>query len=426
MSIVVVGLNHKTAPVDLLEQLSISEERLGKALHQLATYEHVLEGALLSTCNRIEAYAVVSKFHGGAQDLRNFFSEFCHVAPEDFADAMYTYHDEGALRHLFRVAAGIDSMVVGESEILGQVRRSYQRAADEGMVHRVLGAAFRQALRVGKRARTETSIGHNPVSVSSAAVELARRASWRDGTLDGRKVTIVGAGKMGRLAAQALAASGAVDVTVVNRTEERGRDLAETFGATSRPFEELEDVLRGSDIVICSTTSTQTVIDRALVERARRGREDEPLFVVDIAVPRDVEPDVGTLPGVVLRDIDDLRDVVEGNLGARLGEVGRVEELIADELDRFSQWQRSTEIAPTAAALVSKADAIRAAEMERIAAHLETMTPAQRDAVDHLSRRMVAKLLHAPLKSARDLAGSKQGQLYLTALRELFELSDEP
>lgn len=425
MSIVVVGLNHKTAPVDLLERLSISEERLAKALHQLATYEHVLEGAVLSTCNRIEAYAVVSKFHGGAQDLRNFFAEFCHVAPEDFADDLYTYHDEGAMRHLFRVAAGIDSMVVGESEILGQVRRAYQRAADEGMVHRVLGAAFRQALRVGKRARTETSIGHNPVSVSSAAVELARRA-WRDGTLEGKKVAIVGAGKMGRLAAQALGASGAGDVTVVNRSEERGRDLAETFGATSRPFEELEDVLRTSDIVICSTTSPQTVIDRSLVERARRGRDAQPLFVVDIAVPRDVDPAVGSLPGVVLRDIDDLRDVVEGNLGARLGEVGRVEELIAEELDRFSQWQRSTEIAPTAAALVEKAEALRAAEMERIAPHLETMTQAQRDAVDHLSRRMVAKLLHAPLKTARDLAGSKQGQLYLTALRELFELSDEP
>ena len=425
MSIVVVGLNYKTAPVDLLERLSISEERLGKALHQLATFEHVLEGAILSTCNRIEAYAVVSKFHGGAQDLRNFFAEFCHVAPEDFADDLYTYHDEGALRHLFRVAAGIDSMVVGESEILGQVRRAYQRAADEGMIHRVLGAAFRQALRVGKRARTETSIGHNPVSVSSAAVELARRA-WPDGTLDGRRVTIVGAGKMGRLAARALAASGAGDVTVVNRTEERGRDLAETFGATSRPFDELEDVLRDSDILICSTTSAQTVIDAPLMERARRGREQEPLFVVDIAVPRDVDRAVGDLPGVVLRDIDDLSGVVEGNLGARLGEVGRVEEVIADELDRFSQWQRSTEIAPTAAALVAKADEIRAAEIERIAPHLETMTQAQRDAVDHLSRRMVAKLLHAPLKSARELAGSKQGQLYLNALRELFELSDEP
>ena len=425
MSIVVVGLNHKTAPVDVLERLSIPDERLAKALHQLSTYEHVLEGALLSTCNRIEAYAVVSKFHGGAQDLRNFFAEFCHVAPEDFTDHLYTYHDDGALRHLFRVAAGIDSMVVGESEILGQVRRAYQRAADEGLIHRVLGAAFRQTLRVGKRARTETSIGHNPVSVSSAAVELARRA-WPDGSLEGKNVTIVGAGKMGRLAAQALKASGAGDVTVVNRSEERGRDLAETFGATSRSVDELSAVLAGSDIVICSTTAPQTVIDKPLLEHARRDAGDRPLFVVDIAVPRDVDPAVAELPGVVLRDIDDLRGVVEGNVGARMGEVGRVEELIAEELDRFSQWQRSTEIAPTAAALVEKADAIRAAEMARIASHLDAMTPEQRDAVDHLSRRMVAKLLHAPLKSARDLAGSKQGQLYLTALQELFGLSDEP
>ena len=425
MSIVVVGLNHKTAPVDVLERLSIADERLPKALHQLSTYEHVLEGAILSTCNRIEAYAVVSKFHGGAQDLRNFFAEFCHIAPEDFADQLYTYHDEGALRHLFRVAAGIDSMVVGESEILGQVRRAYQRAADEGMIHRVLGAAFRQTLRVGKRARTETSIGHNPVSVSSAAVELARRA-WPDGSLDGKKVAIVGAGKMGRLAAQALKASGAGDVTVVNRSEERGRDLAETFGAVSRSFGDLVPVLAESDIVICSTTSPQTVIDRPLLEGARQGAGGRPLFVVDIAVPRDVDPAVADLPGVVLRDIDDLRGVVEGAVGARMGEVGRVEELIAEELDRFSQWQRSTEIAPTAAALVEKADGIRAAEMERIAGHLAAMTPEQRDAVDHLSRRMVAKLLHAPLKSARDLAGSKQGQLYLTALQELFGLSDEP
>jgi glutamyl-tRNA reductase len=425
MSIVVVGLNHKTAPVDVLERLSIPDERLTKALHQLSTYEHVLEGALLSTCNRIEAYAVVSKFHGGAQDLRNFFAEFCHVAPEDFTDHLYTYHDDGALRHLFRVAAGIDSMVVGESEILGQVRRAYQRAADEGLIHRVLGAAFRQTLRVGKRARTETSIGHNPVSVSSAAVELARRA-WPDGSLEGKNVTIVGAGKMGRLAAQALKASGAGDVTVVNRSEERGRDLAETFGATSRSVDDLSAVLADSDIVICSTTAPQTVIDKPLLESARRDAGDRPLFVVDIAVPRDVDPAVAELPGVVLRDIDDLRGVVEGNVGARMGEVGRVEELIAEELDRFSQWQRSTEIAPTAAALVEKADAIRTAELARIAAHLDAMTPEQRDAVDHLSRRMVAKLLHAPLKSARDLAGSKQGQLYLTALQELFGLSDEP
>src|SRR5918912_1503395 len=222
MSILVVGLNHRTAPVGLLERLSISEEMLPKALHQLSTYDHVLEGVVLSTCNRVEVYAAVSRFHGGAQDLRNLLAEFCHVAPEDFADHLYTYHEDGAVAHLFRVVAGIDSMVVGESEILGQVRRAYQGAVDHGTVQRTLGRAFRQALHVGKRARTETAIARNAVSISSAAVDLARRA-FSNRSLSNKRVIIVGAGKMGGLAMRALARAGARDVTIVNRTGERAR-----------------------------------------------------------------------------------------------------------------------------------------------------------------------------------------------------------
>ncbi|MDQ3646749.1 MAG: glutamyl-tRNA reductase, partial [Actinomycetota bacterium] len=202
MSIVVVGVNHRTSPIDLLERLAIPRDSLVKALHQLGTYDHVLEGVVLSTCNRVEVYANVTKFHGGTQDLRNFLSEVAHVAPEDFSDNIYTYHDEAAVRHLFKVAAGIDSMVVGETEILGQVRSAFQVASDEGQVQRTLRRAFSQALRVGKRARTETAIGRNRVSVSSAAVELARRAR-SSRSLAGRRVLIVGAGKMGGLAAQA-------------------------------------------------------------------------------------------------------------------------------------------------------------------------------------------------------------------------------
>jgi glutamyl-tRNA reductase len=425
MSLVVVGLNHKTAPIELLEKLSIGEDDIPKALHALNGYEHVLESALLSTCNRIEVYAVVSKFHAGSQDLRNFLSDFCHVAPEEVADRLYTYHDEGAVRHLLRVAAGVDSMVVGESEILGQVRRAYQVASEHGNVHRILGQAMRYALRVGKRARTETAIGRNPVSVSSAAVELARRA-FDDGSLAAKKVAIVGAGKMGRLAAQALAKAGATDIVVVNRSEERGRDLAERFGATSRAFDHLGDVIADSDIVICSTTATQTIIDRGLAEAAMTERSHErPLFIVDIAVPRDVEPAAAEVAGVVLRDIYDLRGVVETSLGSRLGEVSNVERIIGDEVERFMRWERSTEYAPTIASLVEKADQLRAAEMDRIAGRLKEMTPEQRAAVDHLSRRMVAKILHAPINNAKELSSSKQGHVYLSALRELFELDDD-
>lgn len=421
---VVVGLNHKTAPISLLERLAINEERLPKALHQLATAEHVVEGAILSTCNRIEVYAVVSKYHAGAQDIRNFLAEFCHVELDDFVDHLYTYHDESAVRHLFRVGAGIDSMVVGESEILGQVRRSYLKADEEGLISRILGAAFRQALRVGKKVRTETEIGRNPVSVSSAAVDLARRAFPATG-LKGKKVAIVGAGKMGRLAARALADAGATELTVVNRTAEKAENLAEIFDATAVPFELLEETIADSDILICSTTAPETIVEAASLERAIGPRgEDRPLFIVDIAVPRDVDPAAAEITGVVLRDIDDLKGVVEANLGSRLDEVTKVEDLIADEVDHFVKWERSTEYAPTAASLVSKMDGLRKAELDRIAAQIESMTPEQRDAIDHMTRRLISKMLHTPLAKSRNAASSKQGYLYLTTLRELFELDD--
>nr|MBA2311365.1 glutamyl-tRNA reductase [Actinomycetota bacterium] len=289
MPVIAVGLNHKTAPISLLGELSVSADDLPKALHQLATYEHVLEGAVLSTCNRSEVYAFVTKFHGGAQDLRNFLAEFCHVAPEEFNDHLYTYHDDAAARHLFRVAAGIDSMIVGESEILGQVKHAYQVAGDDGMIHRVLGRAFQQALKVGKEARTDTSIGRNPVSVSSAAVELARRAFGGDSLRD-KRVLIVGAGKMGHLAMRSLAHAGATDVAVVNRTQERALSLAEAYGATPMSFDQLERAVGAADIVISSTTSPESVIDRPMIERAVGTRaRDLPLMIIDIAVPADVE-----------------------------------------------------------------------------------------------------------------------------------------
>jgi len=422
MPVVVAGLNHKTAPLDLLERLSIPEEQLPKALHQLLGYEHVVEGAVLSTCNRIEVYASATKFHGGAQDLRNFLAEFCHVAPEDFSDHIYTYHDEAAVRHLFRVASGIDSMIVGESEILGQVRRAYQFASDEGALRRVLGTAFTRALHVGKKARTETAIGRNPISVSSAAVELARRA-FAERSLAGKHVVIVGAGKMGRLAANALAAAGVDRVTIVNRTEERAQELADHFpAATARPFTELVPALVEADIVICSTTSADAVIDGSIARDAleRRGPARS-LFIVDIAVPRDVDHDVGGLPGIVLRDIDDLRGVVEANVGSRMAEITKVEDIITKELDRFTRWERAGELGPTIAALIERADAIRRAEVERAVRGVR-LSEAEAEVIDRATKRIVAAMLHQPLERARDLGGSKEGHRHLDALRELFEL----
>lgn len=423
MSIVVVGLNHRSAPISLLERLSIAEERMPKALHQLGTFDHVVGGAILSTCNRIEVYAVVTRYHAGAQDLRNFLSEFCHVEPEEFVDHLYSYHDATAVKHLFRVATGIDSMVVGESEILGQVRRAYQRALDEGSVDRLLGAVFKHALRVGKRVRTDTAIGRNPVSVSSAAVDLARRAF--SGGLAGKRVAIVGAGKMGRLAAAALANAGASDLTVVNRSADRAEELADIFGATAAGFGDMIETIAQADILICSTTAPGTVIDVPCLEAAMAERgTDKPLFIVDIAVPRDVDDAAAAIPGVVLRDIDDLKGVVDANLGGRLDEVAVVEEMIAEELERFLQWERSTDYPPTAAALVAKMDEHRRTELARVAKKLDQMTPEQRETVEQLTQRLMSKFLHSPLTKARDAAVSKQSHLHLMTLRELFDLDD--
>jgi glutamyl-tRNA reductase len=423
--LVVVGLNHKTAPVALLERLAISEERLPKALHQLSTFEDILEGVVLSTCNRIEVYVAVSRFHSGTQGVRNFLAEFCHVDPEELGDRLYTYHDDGALRHLFRVASGVDSMVVGESEILGQVRRAYETARTEGSAHRLLGAAFRQALSVGKRSRTETAIGRNPVSVSSAAVELARRTLGRP-TLGGSRVVIVGAGKMGHLAARALSQAGATDLVVVNRTEETGEALAALFAAEPMPLERLPEALASADIAITSTTAPDVVVDRTLAERVVAERSSSgPLLFIDIAVPRDVDPSVTEIPGIVVKDIDDLRSVVDEGRGNRQNEVVKVESIIASEVQRYLEWQRSNEFAPTAAALVEAADRIRATELERALAQLGDLSEDQRRDVDHLSRRIVAKMLHTPLKKVRDVAGSNDGYLYLAALREMFDLDEE-
>jgi glutamyl-tRNA reductase len=424
MPVVVVGLNHKTAPIALLERTWISEDSLSKALHQLGTYEHVSEGIVLSTCNRTEVYATVSKFHGGAQNLRNFIAEFCHVAPEELADRLYTYHDEGAVRHLFRVAAGIDSLIVGESEILGQVRKAHEVAAEEGLVGRILGMAFRRASRTGKRARTETAIGRNPASVSSAAVDLARRA-FDDATLEHKRIAIIGAGKMGRLAARVLRRAGGSNVVIVNRTDTRAHSLAEEFDAVARPWSELVDVIAAADIVISSTTATGIVIERATVASALHKRgSDDLLLIIDIAVPRDVDSSVAQLPGVTLRDIEDLRAVVETTGRARLAEVSAVESIIATEVDSFLHWERAAQAAPTASALIDKAEGIRRAELDRAGSALEGLTPGQREAVEHLTRRMVAKLLHSPLSKTTELAGSARDDLYLAALRELFELDE--
>jgi glutamyl-tRNA reductase len=312
-------------------------------------------------------------------------------------------------------------MVLGESEILGQVKRAFRIATEEGTIHRVLGTASRSAVRVGKRARTKTAIGRNPVSVSSAAVELARRALGD--SLEGTSVAVVGAGDMGRLAAQALRAAGAGEITVVNRSTERAGEVATAFETGARPLDDLEDVLVSADVAIFSTTAPRAIADSGLMQRVMDKRPDRTLVVIDIAVPRDVEPSVGDLDAVVLRDIDDLKEVVESGIGSRHGEVTKVDSIIDEELERFLSWERAADLEPTIAALVAQADEVRSTEVGRL---LGSRPEKERQNADRVSSAIVAKLLHGPIEKMKQMSSSKQGHIYIAALRELFGLDDEP
>ena len=421
MSVVVVGLSHRTVRLDLLERMAVGEARLAKALADLMRREFVSEGVVLSTCHRVEVYVVAERFHGAAQDVRNFLSELAFVPPEEFSDHLYTYVDEAAAAHLFAVAAGLDSLVPGESQILGQVRDAWERARAEGAAASRLSALFRRAVEVGKRARTETAIGRGITSVAHAAVAMA---ADRLGTLAGRRIVVLGAGEMGKGTASALAAAGAGggELVVVNRTSERAKAVAQRVGGRGVPLEELPDVLAEADVLLSSTGAPGVVVEEADLARAIVARTERPLLVVDLGMPRNVDPAVGELPGVTLLDLDDLRAFADAGIDARRGEVARVRAVIAEELTRYTADLAAREVAPTVTALRAHADALREQELERHRHRLGALDPRQQEAVEALTRRIVAKLLHEPTVRLKDAAGSPRGERLAGALRELFDL----
>ncbi|MGE0000338.1 MAG: glutamyl-tRNA reductase, partial [Ilumatobacteraceae bacterium] len=305
MSIVVIGVNHHTSPLSLLERVSVSPADLPKAISGLVSRINVREAVVLSTCNRTEVYAVAERFHGAYADIRDFFCELGDLAPDDLHPHLYSQHDDAAVAHLFEVAAGLDSAVLGETEILGQVRDAWESAQAESGAKATLNLLFRHALETGKRARTETAISRSTASVSSAAVEMATE---RLGSLGGKRVLVVGAGEMGEGVTLALVRAGATDITVTNRTHERAIALAERVGGSVRPFQQLQQALTEADVLVTCSRAGTIVVDVDLVESARVSHGDRPLLVVDIAVPRNVHSDVAHLPGVTLLDLDDLRD----------------------------------------------------------------------------------------------------------------------
>ncbi|MET0895207.1 MAG: glutamyl-tRNA reductase [Acidimicrobiia bacterium] len=420
MSLLVVGLNHRTVPVALLERLSVAPEALPKALHALTRREHLAEAVLVSTCNRTEVYAHATLFHPAMQDVRDFLADVSGVDPDEFADLLYAYHDDAAVSHLFGVAAGLDSMIIGEGEILGQVREAWLVAEREGASGPLLDRTFRQAIEVGKRARTETAIGRHAVSVSSAAVALA---TDKLGTLDDRRVLVLGAGDMGQGMVLALAGAGVREIVVANRTFERGEELAARVGGRASPFDGVADALVECDVLLVSTGAPDVLVERADLERVMSLRDGRALLVVDIGVPRNIDPGAGEVFGVALLDIDDLRAFGEQSLAQRRQEIGKVRDLIADEIDRHRVERSAREVAPLITALRANAEDVRLVELERSRAMLDQLDPNTRATVEALTQALVNKLLHEPTVRLKDAAGTARGELYADTLVELFGLT---
>jgi glutamyl-tRNA reductase len=417
MSVVVIGVNHRSGPLSVLERLAIAPDAVAKAVVGLSRRDNLREVAVLSTCNRTEVYAVAERFHGAYADIRDFLCELGSLAADELHPYLYSQYDDAAARHLFEVAAGLDSAVLGESEILGQVRAAWQVGSDEGGVRSTLDLLFRQALRVGKRARAETAIGRGTASISHAAVEMV---ADRLGSLHGRRVLVVGAGEMGVGVATALARAGAGSIVVCNRTVVRGAALAEQVGGTAIGLDHLRDALATCDVVVACTASGESVVTLEDVEAVAR---DVPLLIVDIAVPRSVARSVAGVDGVTVLDLDDLRDWADRGLALRAAETARVRAIVGEELERFSLELTARQAAPLVTALHAKAEELRTSELVRFDGRLASLDESQREAVDALTRTIVAKLLHGPSVRLRHDAGTPQGERNAAAVSDLFGLA---
>jgi glutamyl-tRNA reductase len=422
VSVVVIGLNHRTAPLGLLERMAVADGQLPKALHDLTARDNLSEAVVLSTCNRIEVYAVAERFHGAYGDIRNFFADLSFLPPEQFADHLYVHYDSAAAAHLFSVTSGLDSVVLGESEVQGQVKQAWDRAHEEATAGKSLNLLFRHALQAGKRARTETGIARGIASVSQAAVAMA---TDRLGSLHRKVVLVVGAGEMGEGMVRALTAAGVSEVRVANRTRQRAEGLAARVGGTAVPLLELPNHVAEVDLLLTSTGSRAAMVEAADVRRVMDARGGRPLLVVDIAVPRDVSPAVGAIDGVTLLDMEDLQAFVDQGLAERRKEVVRVQAILADELAGYLAATSAREVSPAVVALRTRADEMRSAELVRFQPRLAYLEPAELEAVEALTRSVVAKLLHEPTVVLKGAAGTSRGDRLLVALRELFGIDTE-
>jgi glutamyl-tRNA reductase len=416
MTLALIGVNHKTAPIELRERLAISREDLPETTRALAATPGVLECMIVSTCNRVELLAAVDSPN---IDLAGFLHQRFGLDPELLAPHVYERYDRDAVSHLFRVAASLDSMVVGEPQILGQVKEAFAVARASGTVAGQLEHLLQSAFAAAKKVRSETEIGSNSVSIASVAVDMARKIF---GSLAGRTVFLVGAGKMSELAARHLVQQGAGAILVSNRTQERARLMAEEFQGRVIPFEKLYDAASEADIVISSTGAPHPIFRREHGQAFLHRRRNRPMFFIDIAVPRDVDPAMGKLEGIFVYDIDDLQTVAASHMAERSREAGDAETLIAAEVERFHQRQRTVNVAPAIVALQRQGEEIRQSELRRVQARLGSLSAEQVAAVEALTRGLVNKFLHPPMQALKQ-AARENDSTRLDALCEAWSVS---
>ncbi|MBI1740467.1 MAG: glutamyl-tRNA reductase [Acidobacteriales bacterium] len=419
MSFQLIGVNHKTAPVEVRERLAIAESRLPEACKKLAEHPAVAEGMIVSTCNRVEFLA---NMKNGAGDLREFLREYFQVDPSQFENHLYEFRESEAVRHVFRVAASLDSMIVGEPQILGQVKEAYATARAVGAVRAQLDQLLTRAFAVAKRVRTETAVGSSSVSVASVAVELAKKIF---GNLNGKSVYLVGAGKMSELAARHLLAHGASSIFVANRTYDRAIRLAQKFDGQAIEFSRLYDTCERADIVITSTGAPHFIFKREHGERFMARRRNRPMFFIDIAVPRDVDPELNKLDGLFVYDIDDLQQAVATHVADRKKEAEKAEAIINGEVEKFQARLQTLDVVPTIVSLQDHLETIRQAEIDRVRGRLGEMSPEQELAVEALTRGIINKIMHTPISTLKTAARDPESTTVVELVRRLFNLQDK-
>lgn len=420
MHIVVVGLSHKTAPVEIREKLAVPESRMGEALTRLCSYQGVREGILLSTCNRVEVYAVVDEIEAGYGRIQEFLADaHLSLSSEQLTPHLYWHQGDRAISHLFRVASSLDSMIVGESQILGQIKDAFEAALAHKSTGIILNKVVKKAISVAKRVRTETKIAEMAVSVSYAAVELAKKI-FSD--LSEKTVLLVGAGEMAKLAARHFITSGVRHVRVTTRNPQHGLELADRFGGTAVPFEHFREDMASADIVLVSTGAAHYLVSEDDVQRSVKQRMNRPMFLIDISVPRNIDPAVRHVDNAFLFDIDDLKARVEQNRGGRLQEAEKAERMVVDEVGIVRQWLQSLEVTPTIMALRTRVDDIKRAEVEKTLGRLANLSVPERELVEAMASSIVNKLIHNTMVTLKAEVNSSEGAAFVEAARRFFSL----